>query len=249
MRRILQIATILTAMAPLAANASNLSTFAPTGDTAGVYGPGTTNKYYAVGTPGLPGYAVPQVTPQPLPYPQPIPGYPPVLPAPVPTPQPIPQPIPQPVPIPGCPNLNEQAAQLSYSLAPYGIQVGRTATGILIRANNNITFDTAQATIRPQFTAPLSAIAQSLSAYPGSSVTISGHTDSRGGDRYNLVLSAQRVNAVSRFLQRSGLSGSRIRAVAMGERQPIASNATPTGQAQNRRVELQIAPLQSNCRF
>lgn len=248
MRHLLQIATALVVLAPAAALASNLSTFAPTGDTAGVYGPGTTNKYYAVGTPGLPGYAVPQFAPQPLPLPpQPFPVLPPIPSAPVAAPLPIPQPLP---PLaPGCPDLNAQASQLSYRLAPYGIQVGRTATGILIRANNNITFATAQATLRPQFSAPLSAIAQSLSAYRGSSVTISGHTDSRGGDRYNLVLSAQRVNAVSRFLQRSGLSAARIRAAAMGERQPIASNATAAGQAQNRRAELQIAPLQSNCRI
>ena len=239
MRKIFQFATTLVALAPAAALASNLSTFAPTGETAGVYGPGTTNKYYGVGTPGLPGYSVPQVTPQPAPVLPPLPA------------PPLVNPLPQPPlpPVPGCPDLNAQAAQLSYRLAPYGIQVGRTATGILIRANNNVTFDTAQATIKPQFSAPLSAIAQSLSSYPGSSVTIAGHTDSRGGDRYNLVLSAQRVNAVSRFLQRAGLAGTRIRAVAMGERQPIASNATPAGRAQNRRVELQIAPLQSNCRI
>ena len=67
-------------------------------------------------------------------------------------------------------------------------------------------------------------------------------TDNTGAASYNQQLSERRANAVAGVLISSGVSGGRIRTFGAGEDQPIASNLTPEGRAQNRRVEIVIVP-------
>jgi OOP family OmpA-OmpF porin len=71
-------------------------------------------------------------------------------------------------------------------------------------------------------------------------VISAGHTDAVGTDQYNMRLSLRRANAVRDYLIAGGISASRIRAEGFGESQPVASNETAEGRAQNRRVELRV---------
>jgi outer membrane protein OmpA-like peptidoglycan-associated protein len=72
---------------------------------------------------------------------------------------------------------------------------------------------------------------------PNEHITITGHTDSDGSDAYNMDLSYRRANAVRAWLITNGVRPDALRAVGLGERQPIADNATAEGKRQNRRVE------------
>ena len=71
-----------------------------------------------------------------------------------------------------------------------------------------------------------------------------GHTDSTGSDAINEPLSRNRAAAVANFLSNRGVAANRISATGMGARQPIASNTTTDGKAQNRRVEIKVNPIQ-----
>jgi outer membrane protein OmpA-like peptidoglycan-associated protein len=86
----------------------------------------------------------------------------------------------------------------------------------------------------------LQQLANSLEKYPNSDILIVGHTDSVGTDAYNLDLSQRRAMAASSLLQTLGVPASRLHAVGKGESEPIQSNDTDAGRAQNRRVEIAI---------
>lgn len=76
------------------------------------------------------------------------------------------------------------------------------------------------------------------------SVNIVGHTDSTGTDAYNQQLSMRRANAVKNYLLDKGIDPGVITTSGMGESQPVASNATSAGRAQNRRVEVSFKGTQ-----
>ncbi len=71
-------------------------------------------------------------------------------------------------------------------------------------------------------------------------VVVQGHTDSVGSDGYNMKLSHRRADAVKQYMVDHGIASSRISAEGFGKRQPVASNDTAEGRAQNRRVELHV---------
>jgi OOP family OmpA-OmpF porin len=86
----------------------------------------------------------------------------------------------------------------------------------------------------------LNEIISILEEYTDYSLRIGGYTDSQGGEATNLKLSQARVDAVKSYLTRNSVNEARIEATGYGEAKPIASNATATGRAQNRRVELEL---------
>src|SRR6056297_173272 len=85
-------------------------------------------------------------------------------------------------------------------------------------------------------------VANNLQSYPDSNVQIVGHTDNSGGAAYNQALSERRANAVADVLMEGGVAFQRIQTFGRGEDQPVASNLTEEGKAQNRRVEIVILP-------
>jgi outer membrane protein OmpA-like peptidoglycan-associated protein len=85
-------------------------------------------------------------------------------------------------------------------------------------------------------------VGQSLLAYPNTTVQVIGHTDSDGDATYNLNLSQRRAQAVADVVLSEGVPYGRVQVIGRGEDQPIASNLTPEGKAQNRRVEIVILP-------
>ena len=77
-----------------------------------------------------------------------------------------------------------------------------------------------------------------LKAQPAWKLTIEGHTDSSGGDAHNQELSNRRAEAVKSYLVGAGIGADRLTARGLGASAPLASNDTPLGRSQNRRVEL-----------
>ncbi len=136
---------------------------------------------------------------------------------------------------------DKQEAKLRENLKGTGVEVTRTAEGeIKLVAPENVTFATNSSTISSRFTNTLDSIASVLKEYPDSNITVSGHTDSTGNDAINNPLSVNRANSVANYLKQEGIASSRITAVGYGSKQPVASNSTSDGRAQNRRVEIKI---------
>jgi OOP family OmpA-OmpF porin len=107
-------------------------------------------------------------------------------------------------------------------------------------ATLRIHFDVDKATIRPQSLPKVDNFAQFMLSHPQLKAIITGHTDSDGSDSYNMRLSKRRAEAVMNRLIALGVSPNRLKARGMGERQPVASNATPRGKALNRRIEAKL---------
>lgn len=141
--------------------------------------------------------------------------------------------------------MDKQAEELDQELENATVETvtdpetGETA-GIAIRFDNAILFDFDSSTLRPQARADLADLAESLRNYPDHDAVIVGHTDATGTDSYNQGLSERRAASVENYLASLGVSPSRLRAVGVGETQPIASNETEEGRQLNRRVEIAI---------
>lgn len=134
--------------------------------------------------------------------------------------------------------MDQQAEALEEELP--GAKVERVGEGIEVTFDSGILFDFNSYALRPEAREHLSSLAASLNEYPESEVLVVGHTDSSGSDEYNQTLSENRANAAGAFLIRSGVSPSRVKMMGLGETEPVASNDTPDGMQQNRRVEVAI---------
>lgn len=103
-----------------------------------------------------------------------------------------------------------------------------------------VNFDFDKANIRSDAAGILREAATILKDNPKVQVSVEGHTDATGSDEYNLKLSLRRATAVKQFLVKEGVPDSRLSVRGFGETQPVASNDTEDGRAQNRRVELKV---------
>ena len=103
-----------------------------------------------------------------------------------------------------------------------------------------IHFDTASAKLRPDSLASLNQILQLVKSSSGSRWTIAGHTDNQGGADYNLKLSLARAHSVVTWLTQHGVAGDVLTAKGYGLTRPVADNATESGRALNRRVEVSL---------
>ena len=137
--------------------------------------------------------------------------------------------------------LDRQARELRGSLDSE-IDVINTGEELIVRMPQDILFAVDSAAVRPDLRNDLFALSDSLRRYPQSSVTVVGHTDNTGSAAYNQDLSLRRANAVTGVLTSAGVEPFRIRAFGAGEDSPIASNLSPEGRAQNRRVDITIRP-------
>ena len=101
-----------------------------------------------------------------------------------------------------------------------------------------VNFDYDKATLRPEDIAIIDQNAADLKEWGDIDLEVSGHTDNRGSDKYNMGLSQRRAEAVRTHLISKGISADRLTAKGYGESQPIESNDTDEGRFKNRRVEL-----------
>lgn len=139
-------------------------------------------------------------------------------------------------------SLDAQAAELRNSIGNDRVSVTNTGSELIVNLPQDILFATDSATLRGDLTQDLRAVARSLMNYPNTTVQVIGHTDNTGQAAYNQQLSQRRAGAVASVLQANGVPGGRIVAFGRGEDQPVASNLSESGRAQNRRVEIIIRP-------
>ncbi|QSP94625.1 OmpA family protein [Marinobacter salinisoli] len=140
--------------------------------------------------------------------------------------------------------MDKQEAELRRKLEGSGVRVVRNGDQIELIMPGNITFDLNQSSIKPSFVDTLDSVGLVLQEFDKTSIQIAGHTDSSGSQSYNQLLSERRASSVRDFLMNRGIQPQRTRAVGYGERYPVASNDTPAGREQNRRVELTLVPMQ-----
>ncbi len=140
--------------------------------------------------------------------------------------------------------MDQQEAELRAQLQGTGVSVTRVGQQIILNMPSNITFGVDSAVIQPQFSETLVSVGLVLKKFNKTVVDVYGHTDSSGSDSYNLELSQKRATAVATVLANQGVDQRRFYITGKGEEDPIASNATEAGRQQNRRVEIQLSPIQ-----
>lgn len=113
---------------------------------------------------------------------------------------------------------------------------------IYLSLGSDVLFDSGKATLQPGAQTKLAEVARILTKYPRTIVEITGNTDSRGSAAMNEELSQQRAQAVADALIANGVSPSRIMTRGLGYTNPVATNDTPEGRQQNRRVDIVIKP-------
>lgn len=139
--------------------------------------------------------------------------------------------------------MDNQEAKLRERLQDSGVSVTRVGDNIVLNMPSNITFDRDQSDIKPQFYDTLNSVALVFQEYDQTLIDVIGHTDGDGSEDYNYDLSRRRAGSVARYLSAQRLDPNRFSVEGRGEQEPIASNNTAVGKAQNRRVEITILPL------
>ncbi len=108
-----------------------------------------------------------------------------------------------------------------------------------------VTFDTDSAVIKEQYMSEIIKLADFMNKYSNTRVTLEGHTDNRGNDAYNKLLSMRRAQAVhDALVARGGIAAERVSSIGYGEERPVADNTTDAGRAENRRVMAEISTQQ-----
>jgi len=135
--------------------------------------------------------------------------------------------------------MDKQAREIDQALP--GADVERVGEGIhLILKEDAVRFDTNKSTLTAQAKANLDKLIPVFNEYADTNIEIFGYTDNTGTPAYNLTLSEKRAESVKAYLISKGLAASRFKTSGYGIADPIATNDTPEGRSQNRRVEFAI---------
>lgn len=138
--------------------------------------------------------------------------------------------------------LDRQAQDLRRNVSTPGIQVVNHGSYLQVVMPEGVLFATDSAAVSGSARNDLYAVARNLTEYPNNRVQVVGHTDNTGSAAHNQALSERRANAVADILASGGVSSYRLSTSGRGYTQPVASNDTAAGRAQNRRVEILIQP-------
>lgn len=139
-------------------------------------------------------------------------------------------------------NLDKQARDLQAEISDSRVRIINEGNQLRVVMPEGILFATDSAVVQGSIQNDLYALADNLNRYPNTRVEVIGHTDNTGSAAYNQDLSQRRAMAVAGVLRGAGVAGGRVVAYGRGEDLPVASNLTPEGRAQNRRVEVLIIP-------
>ena len=140
--------------------------------------------------------------------------------------------------------MDKQEAELRSQLAGSGVSVSRSGNNLVLNMPSDITFATGRADLDGDFRRTLDAVATVLRKYNRTLVDVTGHTDNVGARDYNFRLSDRRANTVADHLRSRGVVPQRLVVSGRGPDQPVASNSTANGRQLNRRVTVQLRPLQ-----
>lgn len=112
--------------------------------------------------------------------------------------------------------------------------------GIIINFTSKVLFGFDKYSLTEKSKSTIMDLSKVLNKYPDTDLLIQGHTDSQGSDEYNQTLSENRARSVADYLKLQGVGSTRIKVIGYGKTQPIASNETDAGRAENRRVTFVI---------
>jgi len=120
------------------------------------------------------------------------------------------------------------------------LQTRDTARGLIVNMSD-VLFDSGQYSLKPGAREKLAKVAGIILGHPGLKIAVEGHTDSVGGDEYNLKLSQNRANSVRAYLVSQSIDPAAVTATGFGKTMPVADNKTAAGRQVNRRVELVVS--------
>ena len=139
-------------------------------------------------------------------------------------------------------SMDQENKELRQTLMNTGVQVQQNGNQITLVLASDVTFATNSPNINAGFYPTLNSVALVLKKYNNNNVIITGYTDTTGSATYNQQLSQARAQSVGAYLAGQGINQNRVYVQGMGELNPIASNSTTQGRAQNRRVEITLRP-------
>jgi len=139
-------------------------------------------------------------------------------------------------------SLDKQEAELREQINNEDVSITNTGSSLVVSLPDGILFPSDSAVVSNQSYQDLQTVAQSLVNHPQTTVEVVGHTDNTGSAEHNNDLSERRAESVADVLLNGGVPFERIQTFGQGENQPVASNLTEEGKAQNRRVEIVILP-------
>ena len=125
--------------------------------------------------------------------------------------------------------------------AAIGTAVGGSAGAIKVTFSDGILFDFNKTNLKPASQAELKDFANRMSDMVDTDISVFGHTDNVGTAAANEKVSIARAESVANYLTKCGIAPSRIKSAGMSYNDPVASNDTAEGRAQNRRVEIYIS--------
>lgn len=140
--------------------------------------------------------------------------------------------------------MDKQEAELRRQLEGTGVRVQRVGDQINLIMPGNITFDVDQDSIKSGFYPVLDSVGLVLVKFKDTGINVRGYTDSTGSFEYNQRLSERRAASVGSYLISKQIASARVRTTGFGPRDPVASNDSAAGREQNRRVEVNLYPLQ-----
>jgi outer membrane protein OmpA-like peptidoglycan-associated protein len=136
-------------------------------------------------------------------------------------------------------NMDKQAREIDEALPSADVE--RVGEGIrLVLKEDAVRFDLNKSTLTAQAKTNLDKLVPVFKEYADTNIEIFGYTDNTGKPEYNLTLSQKRAETVKIYLISKGLVSSRFKTSGLGIAEPIATNDTPDGRSQNRRVEFAI---------
>lgn len=140
---------------------------------------------------------------------------------------------------------DQQQRKLAEALRGTGVSVTRNGDEIILNMPGHVTFETDSAALNSQFFGVLDSVVNVVTEFDKTIVEVTGHTDNQGAKAYNQRLSEERASTVATYLHRGGVDANRFITVGYGFDRPIASNDTPAGRQENRRVEIALVPITS----
>ncbi|HLS95127.1 outer membrane protein OmpA-like peptidoglycan-associated protein [Sphingobacterium allocomposti] len=134
--------------------------------------------------------------------------------------------------------MDRQAKEIENTVA--GAEVIKADEGIIVKFDEGILFDFNSSTLKSAAKTNIAKLVETLNKEPGTEILVIGHTDNIGTLAANQKVSESRANAVKAYAVSQGLSSGRIKTEGKNYSEPIASNDTDAGRAENRRVEIVI---------